>query len=214
VIYVADIDCLHNQWFMYRNSPGPDQFRWDNGPFVLNLIDAVAGEDRFLAIRQRKPRYSTLQRIEEEARRAGESEDREAEKFQKKYKEELEKQEENVKKLEKKLTDLRSDREKRRNAGEVIDINEEQAKETSLVLQLVKAQSDAAKAREELQRELSKNLETIRRDRDQTVQSVQNEYKLWSVAIPPIPPLLVGFIVFVRRRLREREGIAKTRLKY
>jgi gliding motility-associated transport system permease protein/gliding motility-associatede transport system auxiliary component len=214
VIYVADIDCLHNQWFMYRNSPGPDQFRWDNGPFVLNLIDAVAGEDRFLAIRQRKPRYSTLQRIEMEAREAGEREDVEAEKFQKKYNDALAKQDENVKKLEKKLTDLRADREKRRNAGEVIDLNEEQAKETSLALQLVKAQADAAKAREELQRDLAKNLETIRRERDQTVRSVQNEYKLWSVAIPPIPPLLVGFIVFVRRRLREREGIAKTRLKY
>ena len=214
VIYVADIDCLHNQWFMYRNSPGPDQFRWDNGPFVLNLIDAVAGQDGFLAIRQRKPRYSTLQRIEMEAREAGEREDVEAEKFQKKYNDALAKQDENVKKLEKKLTDLRADREKRRNAGEVIDLNEEQAKETSLALQLVKAQADAAKAREELQRDLAKNLETIRRERDQTVRSVQNEYKLWSVAIPPIPPLLVGFIVFVRRRLREREGIAKTRLKY
>ncbi|HZL88539.1 MAG TPA: Gldg family protein [Pirellulaceae bacterium] len=214
VIYVADIDCLHNQWFMYRNSPGPDQFRWDNGPFVLNLIDLVAGEDRFLAIRQRKPRYSTLQRIENEARRAGELEDIEAEKFQKKYKEELEKQDENVRKIEKKLTDLRADREKRRNAGELIDLGEEQAKEQVLALQLIKAQSDAENARKELQRELAKNMETIRRERDQTVRSVQNEYKLWSVAIPPIPPLLVGFIVFVRRRLREREGISKTRLKY
>jgi ABC-2 type transport system permease protein len=214
VIYVADIDCLHNQWFMYRNSPGPDQFRWDNGPFALNLIDAVAGDDRFLAIRQRKPRYSTLQRIELEARAAGEREDVEAEKFQKKYNDELAKQDENVKKLEKKLTDLRAEREKKRNAGEAIDINEEQAKEQVLMLQLIKAQTDAENARKELQRELAKNLETIRRERDQTVRSVQNEYKLWSVAIPPIPPLLVGFIVFVRRRLREREGIAKTRLKY
>jgi ABC-2 type transport system permease protein len=33
------------------------------------------------------------------------------------------------------------------------------------------------------------------------------------VVLPPIPPLLVGFIVFAKRRLREREGIAKTRMK-
>ena len=33
------------------------------------------------------------------------------------------------------------------------------------------------------------------------------------VVLPPIPPLLVGLIVFVKRRLREREGIAKTRMR-
>src|SRR5688572_7868722 len=70
VIYVADIDLLHNQWIEFRNLPGEDQFRWDNGPFVLNLVDAAAGDERFLEIRQRKPRYSTLQRIEAEAKKA------------------------------------------------------------------------------------------------------------------------------------------------
>jgi hypothetical protein len=30
---------------------------------------------------------------------------------------------------------------------------------------------------------------------------------------PVIPPLLIGLIVFIRRRLREREGISRSRLK-
>jgi ABC-2 type transport system permease protein len=34
-----------------------------------------------------------------------------------------------------------------------------------------------------------------------------------AVFLPPIPPLLVGIIVFVSRRLKEREGISKTRLR-
>ena len=214
VIYVADIDLLHNQWFRLRNAPGPDQFRWDNGPFVLNLIDAAAGDERFLAIRQRKPRYSTLQRIEEEALRAGEREDIKAEEFQKKFNDEKAKLEERVRKIEKKLTDLRDANQRKRDAGGQVDEAEQRAQEQIIALQLVKAQSDAAKAQEELERNLAKELETIRRERDLTVRSVQNEYKLWSVAIPPIPPLLVGFVVFVRRRLREREGISKSRLKY
>ncbi|MEX2027098.1 MAG: hypothetical protein WEH44_07350, partial [Pirellulaceae bacterium] len=214
VIYVADIDQLGNQWLQMRNAQGLDQFRWDNGPFVLNMVDAVAGDDRFLAIRQRKPRYSTLQRIEKESRLALEDEDERAEDYLKKFNEEKTKLEDNVKKIEKKLTDLREENERKRNAGEEVDEAEQQAQEQILALQYVKADSDAKRAVLELQRKRDKDLENIRRERDQTVRSVQNEYKLWSVAIPPIPPLLVGFIVFVRRRLREREGISKARMKY
>ncbi|HUE75093.1 MAG TPA: Gldg family protein [Pirellulaceae bacterium] len=214
VIYVADIDLIGNQWLQMRNAQGLDQFRWDNGPFVLNLVDAVAGDDRFLAIRQRKPRYSTLQRIEKESRLALEYEDERAEEFLKKFNEEKNKLEENVRKIEKKLTDLREANERKRNAGEQVDEAEQQAQEQILALQYVKADSDAKRAVLELQRKRDKDLENIRRERDQTVRSVQNEYKLWSVAIPPIPPLLVGFIVFVRRRLREREGVSKARMKY
>ncbi len=214
VIYVADIDLMGNQWLQARNAPTPDQFRWDNGPFVLNMIDAAAGDDRFLAIRQRKPRYSTLQRIEQEARVANAREDERAEEFQKNFNDEKAKLEEDVRKIEKELTDLREENERLENEGKEVDVSAAQAKMQVIVLKLAKAQSDAAKKQEELQRTLSKDLETIRRERDQSVQRVQNEFKLWSVAIPPIPPLLVGFIVFVRRRLREREGISKARMKY
>jgi ABC-2 type transport system permease protein len=38
-------------------------------------------------------------------------------------------------------------------------------------------------------------------------------YKLWAVILPPIPPLLVAFVVFMRRRLREREGVTRARLR-
>jgi len=45
------------------------------------------------------------------------------------------------------------------------------------------------------------------------VQQIQNDFKLWAALLPPIPPLLVGFVVWVRRRLREREGISRSRMK-
>ena len=214
VIYVADIDLMANEWLQARNSSGVDQFRWDNGPFVLNMVDAAAGDDRFLAIRQRKPKYSTLQRIEEEARRASAKEDERAAEFQRKFNEEKAKVEEEVQKIEKELTDLREANERLENEGKQVDVDEAQRRMHIIVLKLAKAQSDADKKQKELQQNLNKDLETIRRERDQDVRSVQNEFKLWSVAIPPIPPLLVGFIVFVRRRLREREGVSKARMKY
>jgi ABC-2 type transport system permease protein len=56
-------------------------------------------------------------------------------------------------------------------------------------------------------------LDRIRRQRDQQIQQVQNEYKLRAALLPPIPPLLVGFVVWVRRRLREREGMSRSRMR-
>ena len=34
-----------------------------------------------------------------------------------------------------------------------------------------------------------------------------------AVLLPPIPPLVVAFFVFFRRRAQEREGVASTRLR-
>ena len=42
---------------------------------------------------------------------------------------------------------------------------------------------------------------------------MQIQYKLWAVLLPPIPPLLVAVVVFFTRRAREREGVAKSRLR-
>jgi ABC-2 type transport system permease protein len=67
--------------------------------------------------------------------------------------------------------------------------------------------------KERLRIERDKSLAEIQRKRDQDIQRVQNEFKVWATFIPPIPPLLVGFVVWVRRRIREREGISRTRMK-
>ena len=67
--------------------------------------------------------------------------------------------------------------------------------------------------RERLQRERDESVEKIRRETDLEILKIQNQFKFWAVAIPPIPPLIVGLVVFVVRRLREREGVAKSRLR-
>jgi len=67
--------------------------------------------------------------------------------------------------------------------------------------------------KERLQRERDKGIREARRQADDSISKIQNYYKLLAVFVPPIPPLLVGIIVFVSRRLREREGISKNRLK-
>jgi len=67
-------------------------------------------------------------------------------------------------------------------------------------------------------------IEQLRRKKDQEtnkietrlaleVRSVQDQYKLWAVLLPPILPLMLALIVFFTRRSREREGVSRSRLR-
>jgi ABC-2 type transport system permease protein len=67
--------------------------------------------------------------------------------------------------------------------------------------------------RSKLQRERDRNIRDARGKADDAINKIKNRYKMLAVFIPPIPPLLVGIIVMVSRRLREREGISKNRLR-
>ena len=60
---------------------------------------------------------------------------------------------------------------------------------------------------------LAEKLQEEQRNLNLDKRKIQNKYKFWAVVMPPIPPLLVGVIVFFRRRLREREGVSRNRLR-
>jgi ABC-2 type transport system permease protein len=212
VIYVADIDLISNQLLGMRTG-GVEQFRWDNGPFILNLVDAVAGEDRYLDIRQRKTRYATLRRIEAEAQVAYDKEEEARKAAQKDYDEAVTKEDEAIKKIEKEAADLEAEYKRRQDKGEQIDSGEVQAKQQMLMQRLVTAKVSSEETKRNLKLDLEKTNDKIRRDRLQAVARIQNLYKLFSLLIPPLIPLCVGGIVWVRRYIREREGISKTRMK-
>ena len=67
--------------------------------------------------------------------------------------------------------------------------------------------------KQRLEREREREIKRIQRDVDLEIQRTQFKYKFLAVAIPWILPFMVGVVVFVRRRLREREGIEKSRLR-
>ena len=81
-VVVADIDLLDGRIFGLRNRPdevfGLD---FDNVTFALNVLDTLAGDDRFLDIRKRKPKHRTLERIEDTVAEAREQADAERQKF-------------------------------------------------------------------------------------------------------------------------------------
>ena len=71
---------------------------------------------------------------------------------------------------------------------------------------------------------LQRRLDLLKIERDQKikdseselvskVRSVQNACKVVAVAIPPLLPLALAALVFVRRRQQEHEGVERSRLR-
>jgi ABC-2 type transport system permease protein len=216
VIYIADIDLMMSAFLRIRARPGEDEeisWNFENVTFLLNAIDFLTGDDAYIGIRKRKPRHSTLRRVEYQAQMALEDELKEQISSQEEYNEAIEKiEEENkkeIEKFEKRVQELQEQQLKEGQQGiRMVDL-QKALQDLSIQQERLKRRLDVRK--EQLRRKLDSNLERIRRRTDLEILKTKNDFKLLAVVLPPITPLLIGLIVFVRRRLREREGISKAR---
>ncbi len=199
-VVVGDIDWIIPDFFYIRSGGGEEILpATQNVTFILNIIDALAGDDRFIEIRKRTREHRTLAKIDEAT---------------KKYRDDaLDEQEEFVGEIE---TELQSARKRFDEALAKVD------KLEGISPMVRKQKKEAVRQREQdrLEAEI-KSLETrrirklkqVKYEKEQNIRAVQDEYKLYAIFIPPIPPLLVALYVFFQRREAEREGIAKSRLR-
>jgi ABC-2 type transport system permease protein len=215
VVYVSDLDCMSGVFVDIRKNPSQlesVEFQFQNITFVLNVIDVLCGETKYPAIRRHVPTYSTLKLVEA---RADEQKREEAE-FQRKANENY-----NTKKSELEEASTKAKRQFKEAVDKLqsegaIDVSKQQ----ELIQRITEYQmKEAQLARkqevedEKLRRERDRNIREARRSTDDAIRKTQNYYKMLAVFLPAIPPLIVGIVVFVSRRLREREGISKTRLR-
>jgi ABC-2 type transport system permease protein len=203
VVLVADIDCLYSAFFAVR-ARGMDEddfanFDFDNVTFVLNTLDSLAGDKRFIDIRKRRFAHRTLSKLTEATATAREQADIARTQFNDEFeKAESEAQKnfrEEIAKIEK------------RKSSNMMEVLQE--------LEIAKEQGqrklDTKVA--QLTKKRDRELKQIDRDLALNVRQVQDWYKTAAVLLPPIPPLLVGLYVFFNRRAREREGVSKARLR-
>ena len=217
VIFVADIDCLAQDFLMVRaQPPGEVAWKFDNVPFVLNVIDTLAKDRSFVEIRKRQTRHSTLKLVEQKTSEASESAETEIQRFEEdfnkakteaesKLKESMQEMQSIVDNLNKKQTE----------GGEEVNradfIRELNAATQSLGIQQTVQQRRMEIEVQRLERERDRKLKGIQRNLNNEIRKVQNLYKLLAVAIPPIPPLVLGLTVFLRRRSLEQESVTDAR---
>ncbi|MCC7086243.1 MAG: Gldg family protein [Pirellulales bacterium] len=212
VILVADIDMLHSEFFDLRARRMPDnpyQFESDNVPFVLNVLDVLAGDMRFVDLRNRRPLHRPLEAITEKTADARSEADATRREFEKSRDQQLAKLEDDYKNAQ---STLQAEIDKLKKEGSVNPaILQQKAIEMSAKLSVDERRKN--QEIERLRREAQTKIEEASIQLNNAIRKVQDRYKLGSVLFPPLLPLAVAFFVFFSRRAKEREGVSKSRLR-
>ena len=215
VAYIADIDCMLPIFSEIRKRPEQYEeidFRFQNVTFILNVIDVLAGETQYPEIRRHEPQHSTLAEFETQAEKYREAERENQKEFQETFNKEVREAEEQNQKT------LAKFQEKAKALQLLGATDPSKAQDLISLLQQVQVEQAALERKlkvkqEQLESTKNEKVEESRRESEAKVIELQNTYKYLAIFLPPIPPLLVGAAVFVSRRVREREGISKNRLR-
>jgi ABC-2 type transport system permease protein len=209
VVLVADID-----WILapdiYRireaghdeENPNDIEFKFQNIPFALNILDSLTGDKdaSFIDLRKRTRTHRTLAKVEE----ATEEQSKQALKDQSDFYTEAKNKIDTAKEeMRKKITDLEGRTDLDPRVKEQLLEREKMRLENGLTGQITSLEKDRNKKVKESERELAA-----------TIRGVQDRYKLLAVLLPPIPPILLAFFVFFHRRKAEQEGVDTRRLRF
>jgi ABC-type uncharacterized transport system involved in gliding motility auxiliary subunit/ABC-type transport system involved in multi-copper enzyme maturation permease subunit len=206
VILVGDIDMLHQAFFSLREQGDNPQagldLRFDNVTFVLNVLDSLAGDNRFIEIRNRRATHRTLTAIERATEGSRQETAEEAKQLQDEFDDFVKAEQKN---LDDKMAGLKEQMsEQNMGAMDVIT-------QVGLAQKAGQKRLDAEKERLKAEMESKKNQIDTRMNLE--IERVQDTYKLWAVLLPPILPLLIAVFVFLSRRLQEKEGVSRSRLR-
>lgn len=196
-IVVADADLMSEQFFDLRRR-GIANLNFDNVTFVLNAVDSLSGDNAFIALRKRRPRYRTLEAVEARTR------DFEAQRLKETQ------QAEGV--AEQRLQEAQSRLDRSVREVEARQDLDEQAKRVMIAnLQAVENRRLAV-SRTTIEDEKQRQIEVARADMESAIRGIENTIKLLAVALPPIPAVVLFILMSIRRLRRERIGVPDDRL--
>jgi len=190
IIAIADLDFISDNFFAIRAASADASF--DNVPFFLNAIDLLAGDDSFIALRSRRGRHRTLERLEAQTRNFADRRAREEQQAEKDARTALG---DARNRLSKRVADLNARPDLDEVAKRILVQNLEESENRQLrVLQTKITEARDAK------------IQASRETMEIQIQSIRTRIRVLAVLLPPLPVLLVGVVLFVRRTRREREG--------
>jgi ABC-2 type transport system permease protein len=194
-VLIADVDFIHEQFFMIRRQ-AVRGWNFDNVTFVLNCVDALAGDESYVALRKRRPRHRTLEKLEALTKTHEDKRLKETDEAERLAKAELDKAQEDFDKRVKQVegrTDL-----------------DERQKEIVLETErgIAQRRLDLARARVEDDKKgkIDRSHTTMR----EAIRAIQRRIKVFAVVLSPMPAIVVGLVVLMIRFSREQKAAAST----
>ena len=203
-IFIADVDFMSDGIYRLRQMVRPksaagSDFNFDNITVILNAVDELAGDERFIHLRKRRPAHRTLTRIEEETLE-----------FEETF---LARRDEVEKLADKALVDANKRFEEAvKQVEQSVDLDD---REKSIRIQSIETAErrrlDVAQAKIEAEKE--QEVELAYAERVRRVRSIKDFYKRMGWMISPLLGVGVGLLVLFIKRQREQESIPQARRK-
>ena len=164
---------------------------FDNITFFSNAIDVLAGDESFIALRQRRGRHRTLERLETQTRTFMDRRAREEQQAQEEAQTALE---EVRTRLTKRVENLNARTDLDAVAKQIMVRNLEETENRRLRV----LETNIAEAR-------NAKIHASRETMETGIRNIRTRIRTLAVLLPPVPVLLIGVALFVRRIRREHE---------
>jgi len=199
VITIADLDFISEQFFEIRRI-GPGNLNFDNVSFFLNAMDTLVGDESFVALRNRRVRHRTLERVENQTRDFIVQRTQEESQAEMRAEQALAAAQ---RRLDGKVAEVQAREDLDAQTKQIMARNLEEVENRKL--DVLKTNINAEKDAE---------IRASEQRMESQIRRIQSGIRSLAVLLPPIPVFLLGVYIFIRRKEREREGaLAAHRLR-
>ena len=196
VVIVADLDFISEQFFQIRETAAAN-LNFDNVTFFLNAIDSLVEDDSFIALRSRRARHRTLERVEAQTAEFVEQRTLDEQQAEADAEQALT---DAQNRLNERVAEVQNREDIDAQAKQIMARNLEEVENRRL-------QVLSANIQTEKETQIRASLERM----ETQIRGIQSRIKTFAILLPPVPVLAFGIMIFVRRQRREREGAAAAR---